>query len=118
MKISELNRRVTIQKLKAVSSFFDDQMEIEDEFSVYARVIDKGVTETDANGHVHETREILFTMRSFKKTKAIRPDLYQLIYMEEIYDITHVELDSASDEFVTVHARRKSHASKRPASSS
>lgn len=118
MRISELNRTVTIQKLKPKTDFYSDSPEVETSFSTYAHVMDKGITETAGNGHVHEAREMLVTLRSYRKTRAIRPDLYQLFYMEELYDITHVELDSASDRFVTLHARRKSHASYRPASPS
>lgn len=118
MRIADLNRTVTIQKLKSSVDFYGDSPEVETSFSTYAHVTDKGITETDGNGHVHEARELLITLRSYQKTRAIRPDLYQLIYMEELYDITHVELDSALDRFITLHARRKTHASHRPASPS
>lgn len=118
MRIADLNRTVIVQKLKPATDFYGDSATVESSFSTYAHVMDKGVTETDANGHVHEARELLITLRSYQKTRAIRPDLYQLLYMEELYDITHVELDSASNRFVTLHARRKSHAGKRSASPS
>ncbi len=117
MKIADLNQKVFIQKLKMASSFFDEAVSVEEEFPIYCHVMDKGVTETDTNGHAHEARELLVTMRSFKKTRAICPDLYQLKYRNELYDIAHVELDSAISRYVTVHARRKNHASHRPASS-
>ena len=118
MRIADLNRTVVVQKLKSSADFYGDSPEVETSFSTYAHVTDKGITETDGNGHVHEARELLITLRSYQKTRAIRPDLYQLFYMEELYDITHVELDSDSDRFITLHARRKSHASYRPASPS
>ena len=118
MRIADLNRTVTIQKLKPATGFYGDAPEVETSFSTWAHVMDKGISETDGNGHVHEARELLITLRSYHKTRAIRPDMYQLFYMEELYDITHVELDSDSDRFVTLHARRKSHASNRSASPS
>lgn len=113
MRIADLNRTVVVQKLKSSADFYGDSPEVETSFSTYAHVTDKGITETDGNGHVHEARELLITLRSYQKTRAIRLDLYQLFYMEELYDITHVELDSASDRFITLHARRKTHASHR-----
>lgn len=118
MKISDLNQKVFIQKLSPGSNFYDDDGEIEDMFPIFCRVIDKGVTETDNNGHVHEARELLVIMRSYEKTRAIRPDLYQLLYRDELYDITHVELDSIISRYITLHARRRSHAGSRSTSPS
>lgn len=118
MRIADLNQKVFVQRLKTESSFFDDTQEIAEEFPIYCHVVDKGVTETDANGHVHEARELLVTMRSFKKTREITADGYQLKYRGSLYDISHIEHDSAISRYITLHVRRKSHASHRPASSS
>ncbi len=93
MRIAELNRTVVVQKLKSSADFYGDAPEVETSFSTYAHVTDKGISETDGNGHVHEARELLITLRSYRKTRAIRPDMYQLFYMEELYDITQDDLE-------------------------
>lgn len=111
MRIADLTERVSFQKLDKISNFYGDQLSPADSFEQWANIKDKGVTETDANGHVHQARELLVTLRSCQKTRSISPDIYAMKYRESFYDITHIELDSRYRRWVVLHARRKTHGS-------
>lgn len=111
MRIADLTERVSFQKLEKEPSFYGDKVVPTESFDQWANIKDKGVTETDSNGHVHEARELLVTVRSCQKTRSIAPDIYLMKYRESFYDITHIEVDSRYRRWITLHARRKTHGS-------
>lgn len=111
MRIADLTERVSFQKLEKEPGFYGDKVLPVGSFDQWASIKDKGVTETDSNGHVHEARELLVTVRSCQKTRSIAPDIYLMKYRESFYDITHIEVDSRYRRWITLHARRKTHGS-------
>lgn len=108
--IADLKHSIRVQRLRVTDDFYGQRKEVIEDYVLHCQILDKGVTETDGNGHVHEIRELLFTVRSSPKTLAIVPDEYQIIYKDQIYDINHVEWDTGSLRWLKIHGRRKTHA--------
>lgn len=112
MRIADLSERVSFIRLGSITGFYKDCLQPEDTFLQWANVKDKGITEADENGHIHEIRELIVTVRSSQKTRKLDPDRHVMVYHDHLYDITHIEEDSRYRRWVTLHARRKSHGSK------
>ena len=92
MNISMLNKRITFQKNETVTDEIGNHLNTwSDDFSCMATISGESGKETLDAGTLTEHADLAFTVRSFKKTRAVTTTGYRIVMDGETYDILAID---------------------------
>lgn len=106
MNIALLNRRVTFQKLSALSDIFGNHTnQFKDYFTCFATMSGTG-NETEAAGRFIEQETADFTVRWCKALSTVTPENFRILSGEKIYNILYVDLMGGKHRALKFHCER------------
>lgn len=92
MNVALMNTRITFQKNGIVSDKIGNRKNVwEDYYSCYATISSESGSEMQDAGQTTPAANAAFTVRYCKKTAAVTPDGYRILWGNALYNITYID---------------------------